>query len=310
MEEKIVVMCPSKNCHQKLRLPKTDKVLRVVCPKCHTTFRYKFPSILNQSKSKWYYRSWFIILLLFLFTPVGIILLWSGPKFRFPTKIGLSVAFGLLFIIQSISNFIPPPVNYTSFLHHKSTLKKIYLPSISMEPVAITFGRSQKDNSVLTIPEIVKRVGGAIVSVESQNKNHEPINRGSGVVVHSSGIIITNYHVLSGAYFAIIKLKGDEIYRNVFLANYDKQRDLAVLKIKATRMVAAPLGNSDSAEVGEKIIAIGNPLGYERSVSDGIISGMRKENGIKYLQTTTPISPGSSGGALLNMHGEVIGITS
>ena len=75
-------------------------------------------------------------------------------------------------------------------------------------------------------------------------------------------------------------------------------------------MIAAPLGDSNKIEIGEKVVAIGNPLGYERTVSDGIISGLREEKGMKYLQITTPISPGSSGGALLNMYGEVIGITS
>jgi len=310
-EEKVIITCPNKYCQQKLRLPKTDKVLIVSCPKCRTSFRYKFPSIIERLKLRWYYRSWFIILLLVLFAPAGIILLWSGSKFRLPTRIGLSIAFGLLFIVQSISYVLTPPYRDYLFLSQQKTgTEEVYLPRVSVEPIKIVFGRLREEGQVLTIPEIVKKVERAIVSIESQDQNHKILSRGSGVVIHPSGIIITNYHILEGAHFAKIKLHGDKTCQEVFLVDADKQKDLAVLKIKASNLIAAPLGDSNKIEIGEKVVAIGNPLGYERTVSDGIISGLREEKGMKYLQITTPISPGSSGGALLNMYGEVIGITS
>lgn len=309
-EEKIIVICPK--CQQKLGLPKRDEVLRVSCPNCHTTFRYKFPSIIQRKvKPKWYYKSWFIILLLFIFAPAGIILLWSGSKFRVPTRIGLSIAFGLLFVTQSISYiFTPPYRSYSPFPKWKTTVERIYLPSASTEPVELSFGELRERKEKLTIPQIVKRVGAAIVFIESQDKNHNVLRRGSGVIIHQSGIIVSNYHVLESARFAEVKLQGNKVYRDVFLVGSDKKKDLAVIRIRAANLPVAPLGDSTKVKIGEKVIAIGNPLGYERTVSDGIISGIREKDGMKYLQITTPISPGSSGGALLNMYGEVVGITS
>lgn len=311
-EEKVVVICPNKNCQQKLSLPKRNEVLRVSCPRCHITFRYKFPSIIQRKvKLKWYYRSWFIILLLFFFAPAGIILLWSGSKFRVPMRIGLSIAFGLLFVTQSIKYiFTPPYRDYSLFPKGKTTVERIYLPSASMKPVELSFGELRERNQKLTIPEIVKRVGTAIVFIESRDKNHNVLSRGSGVIIHRAGIVVTNYHVLEGAHFSEIKLQGNKIYRNVFLVGRDKRKDLAIIRIRADNLPVAPLGDSTKVKIGEKVIAIGNPLGYERTVSDGIISGIREEEGMEYLQITTPISPGSSGGALLNMYGEVVGITS
>lgn len=311
-EEKIIVICPNKNCQQKLLLPKRDEVLKVSCPNCHTVFRYKFPSIIQRrAKPRWYYRSWLIILLLFIFAPVGVILLWSGSKFRLPVRIGLTVAFGLLFVNQSINYIFAPSFrDYSPWPKRRMTVERTYLPSTSMGPVELSFGELRERGRELTISQIAKRVGAAIVSLESQDKNHELLGRGSGVIIHRTGIIVTNYHVLSGAHFLEVKLKGNKTYRDVFLLSMDKQKDLAIITIRADNLSAASLGDSTKANIGEKVIAIGNPLGYERTVSDGIISGIREEEGMEYLQITTPISPGSSGGAVLNIYGEVVGITS
>ena len=311
-QEKTIVICPNKSCQKKLALPKINEVLRVSCPKCHTTFRYKFPSIIQKEiKPRWYYRSWFIILLLFVFTPVGVILLWSGSKFRLPMRIGLTIAFGLLFVNQSMNYIFAPSFrDYSPFPRWGTTPDKIYLPSASMGPVELSFGEWREKGEELTIPQIVERVRAGIVFIESQDKNHEVLGRGSGVIIHRAGIIVTNYHVLEGAHFSEVKLLGSQIYRDVYLIGVDKQKDLAVIVIRADNLSAVPLGDSAKVKIGEQVIAIGNPLGYERTVSDGIVSGIREEDGGEYLQITAPISPGSSGGALLNMYGELIGITS
>ena len=91
----------------------------------------------------------------------------------------------------------------------------------------------------------------------------------------------------------------------------DKARDIAVIKAHGQNFRTLPLGNSDRVQVGEDVVAIGNPLSLESTVSNGIVSGIRtvEEEGGKFLQVTAPISPGSSGGPLFNMAGEVVGIT-
>ncbi len=88
-------------------------------------------------------------------------------------------------------------------------------------------------------------------------------------------------------------------------------QDIAILHIEGENKQFRPviLGNSDDLQVGERVLAIGNPYGWENTVSDGLISGIREIDDFKLLQITAPISPGSSGGALFNMKGEVIGIT-
>jgi len=96
------------------------------------------------------------------------------------------------------------------------------------------------------------------------------------------------------------------------LIGSNPERDLAVLKLETTsnEFRFLNLGNSDIVEVGEQVIAIGSPLGLEATVSPGFISGVREVNGLKLLQTTAPISPGNSGGALVNLNGEVVGVPS
>lgn len=90
----------------------------------------------------------------------------------------------------------------------------------------------------------------------------------------------------------------------------NSDRDLVVLKIKTTsnEFRFLPLADSDRVEVGEQVVAVGSPLGLEATVSPGFVSGVRDVNGLKLLQTTAPISPGNSGGALINLAGEVVGV--
>ena len=122
---------------------------------------------------------------------------------------------------------------------------------------------------------------------------------------------MTNYHVIKGASSAIVKLPDGAFYDVDGVVAFDKARDLAVIKAHGQNFRVVTLGNSDRVQVGEEIVAIGSPLSLESTVSSGIVSGIRtiEEEGGKFLQITAPISPGSSGGPLFNMAGEVVGIT-
>ena len=125
-------------------------------------------------------------------------------------------------------------------------------------------------------------------------------------------MIITNSHVISGGGAISIKFIADNrVYSNVQIVKDNTIRDLALLKINgAGNFIPVVLGDSDLVSVGERVVAIGNPKGLENTVSDGLVSAVRDMNGTKLIQISAPISPGSSGGALFNMNGEVIGITS
>jgi len=143
-----------------------------------------------------------------------------------------------------------------------------------------------------------------------QRKPHRE-GMGSGVIVDKSGIVLTNNHVVEGADDVTVKLEDGREFKAEDIKT-DPQTDLAVLRIKgAGTLPAATLGNSDELEIGDWVIAIGNPFGLEHTVSAGIISGKGRElstSRAKFLQTDAAINPGNSGGPLVDLNGDVVGI--
>ena len=139
---------------------------------------------------------------------------------------------------------------------------------------------------------------------------------GSGVIVSEDGYIVTNAHVLLEKGYHLVETTDGKVYEGKIIGR-DTKTDLAVIRIKGTGFLPAVLGNSDEAIIGEKVIAIGNPAGLSSTVTDGIVSYVGRmirgeSDGYKMscIQTNAQISPGNSGGALVNMYGQVIGITS
>jgi len=135
---------------------------------------------------------------------------------------------------------------------------------------------------------------------------------GSGFLISRDGYIVTNDHVVRDAESIQVKLSNDKVYDAKVIGG-DHKSDIAVIKINATDLPAAVLGDSDKLEVGQWAIAIGNPFGLDRTMTVGVISATGRSNmGIEiyenFIQTDASINPGNSGGPLLNVYGEVIGI--
>lgn len=135
---------------------------------------------------------------------------------------------------------------------------------------------------------------------------------GTGVIVDDKGFILTNNHVVEGADELRVRL-NDERTVKAELVGTDPRSDLAVIKIKATNLTAAKLGNSEELKVGEWVVAAGNPFGLDNSITAGIVSakGRSLQGGGQYedfIQTDAAINPGNSGGPLVNLDGEVVGI--
>lgn len=136
---------------------------------------------------------------------------------------------------------------------------------------------------------------------------------GSGVIVRTDGYILTNNHVVEGADELVVQLSDTSEYKAEVVGT-DPDTDLAVLKIEAGDLQAAPLGDSDSTQVGDWVLAIGSPFELEQTVTAGIISAKNRMRGIvrggfeDFLQTDAAINPGNSGGPLVNLRGEVVGI--
>ncbi len=161
-----------------------------------------------------------------------------------------------------------------------------------------------------SIPELVERAGPAVVFIGNVGHSGEVESIGSGFIVKSDGVVVTNFHVVEGAQALMVKTMDGEVYDRIKVIDYDQRRDLAVIKIPAYKSFpTVPLGDSSNVKVGMEAVAIGNPQGLEHTVTDGVISAFRRESGYRMMQISVPISPGSSGGPLFDLDGNVIGIT-
>ncbi|HEY9800610.1 MAG TPA: HhoA/HhoB/HtrA family serine endopeptidase [Leptolyngbyaceae cyanobacterium] len=192
------------------------------------------------------------------------------------------------------------------------------------------------------VVNVVQKVGGSVVRIDSartvtarvpeefsdpffrrffgEGRSLQPRQRvergsGSGFVINSSGQILTNAHVVDGADVVTVTLKDGRSFDGKVLGE-DPVTDVAVIKIEANNLQTVPLGNSEALQPGEAVIAIGNPLGLNNTVTSGIISATGRSSSdigasdkrVDYLQTDAAINPGNSGGPLLNARGQVIGM--
>ncbi|SAK52778.1 protease Do [Caballeronia catudaia] len=136
---------------------------------------------------------------------------------------------------------------------------------------------------------------------------------GSGFIVSSDGYILTNAHVVDNANVVTVKLTDKREYRAKVIGA-DKQSDVAVLKIDAKSLPTVKIGDPNGSKVGQWVVAIGSPYGFDNTVTSGIISAKSRalpnENYTPFIQTDVPVNPGNSGGPLFNLQGEVIGINS
>ena len=160
-----------------------------------------------------------------------------------------------------------------------------------------------------TPEEIAEKALGSTVLLVLEDANGQPMSLGSGFFVRE-GEIASNLHVVEGASWGYAKVVGQKTKYDIEgVSGIDLERDLVLLKISAPETLPLSLGNSDSVQVGEPVYAVGNPQGLEGTFSQGIVSSIREVGSDKLLQITAPISPGSSGGPVLNSKGEVIGVS-
>lgn len=159
------------------------------------------------------------------------------------------------------------------------------------------------------LPDLVRRIKPSAVAVETFDARGEKLSRGSGFFI-ALDRIVTNRHVIEGAYRAEVHLNSGHTYQVKGVAAVDAEGDLALLKIDAPPNLARPLSlDRTSPQEGESIVVIGNPFGLEGSVTNGIVSAVRDIPGFgRIIQITSPISPGSSGSPVVNMQGQVIGV--
>jgi len=186
-----------------------------------------------------------------------------------------------------------------------TTKKWLMRPLIGV--LLLCFGASS--TYAQTAQQIAKKAFRSTVLLVMEDANGQPLSLGSGFFVRD-GEVASNLHVVEGAARGYAKIVGQKTKYDIEgITAVDPERDLVVLKISGARAGAVTLGNSESVQVGETVYAVGNPQGLEGTFSQGIISSIREVGTNKLLQITAPISPGSSGGPVLNGKGEVIGVS-
>lgn len=190
-------------------------------------------------------------------------------------------------------------------------------PAVSSGAAKLTT-TSTVSGTALDSEQVYNQVKDSIVTVENYTaQSVQPYGEGSGIIMSADGYIITNEHVIDGASSIQVVTTDGKKY-DAKLVGSDLRTDLAVLKVDATGLQAAAFGDSDTINVAEPVLAIGNPGGIEfsGSVTEGIVSALDRDvttqSGYteQCIQTDAAINPGNSGGALVNMQGQVIGITS
>lgn len=176
------------------------------------------------------------------------------------------------------------------------------------------YGSAAKSGPARPVRDLVAVLGESVVQVRT------PGGLGSGFFVNEDGFLITNFHVIEGETQISVEVyhqKNGQLdrktYKQVRIIAINKFGDLALLKVEdkdAPKFKAVNLGSAEALAVGERVFAIGSPLGLERTVTEGILSTKtRQMAGELYLQTTAQINPGNSGGPLFNMNGDVVGVT-
>ncbi|MBE6623770.1 MAG: serine protease [Ruminococcaceae bacterium] len=164
----------------------------------------------------------------------------------------------------------------------------------------------------LSSEQIFDKCSPAVFYIEIYDRDKYQLGTGSGFFIDDKGTAITNYHVMEDAYYAFAQLSdSDEYYEILGIYDYSKENDWAVIKVDCSDNAYLDIGDTSKVLGGTSVYAIGSPLGLKNTISEGLISNpARIVEGTTYFQTDAATSPGSSGGALLDKNGQVIGITS
>lgn len=166
-----------------------------------------------------------------------------------------------------------------------------------------------RDHDRMLEYEELAQLASSVVMITVYDDKKKPLGTGSGVLINSQGYILTNFHVVRGGSMYAVRLEEDEqIQYTSELVKYHPPNDMALLRIEPVNRNPIPVYSGEKLIRGQKVVAIGSPLGLFNTVSDGIIAGFRSLNNLSMIQFTAPTSHGSSGGALLNRYGQLVGI--
>ncbi len=228
--------------------------------------------------------------------------------FSEPLKAVSQLYHGSFFTTVSIPDYQPHQMAAVS--EHSSSIRMKIPPrtrKVSQMPQLSVSDSESKIPHKLSYEELA-RLSSSVVMITTYNANGECIKGGSGVVIRSDGYILTNFHVIQGGCFYGVQFENEQQEcRTQNLIKYHQIYDLALLHVERNTL-PLELYQGDQIVRGQQIVAIGSPLGLFNSISDGIVAGFRTIDAVNMIQFTASTSPGSSGGALLDLYGRLIGI--
>lgn len=191
----------------------------------------------------------------------------------------------------------------------RSGCKRLGLRSLLLAVALVTLSAIPIDAQTTDVRSVFKLASPAVAFLTSYDANGNAMKIGSGFFVSKGrGLLVTNYHVIEGAHRVEVRLRNGAKAWADGVVDLDRKIDYAILQVSGANFPVVRIGNARYAEIGEPVVAIGNPEGLDFTVSEGIISQRRPFGDHMMLQISAPISHGSSGGPILNMRGEVIGV--
>jgi S1-C subfamily serine protease/regulator of sirC expression with transglutaminase-like and TPR domain len=179
--------------------------------------------------------------------------------------------------------------------------------ALSLAP-AVTADEEVVQGSPRSVEELTERVRKSVAVITSPSRDGRRDALGSGFVISPEGLIATNYHVIGEGRGVRVQLADGRQFEATAVHAFDRQLDLALVKIDAKDLQPLALGDSDAVKQGQSVLALGSPLGFKNSVVAGLVSSVREIDGRKMIQLAIPIEPGNSGGPLVDMQGNVLGI--
>ncbi|MBJ9986867.1 Do family serine endopeptidase [Acinetobacter sp. S40] len=212
--------------------------------------------------------------------------------------------YAMVFTMAAVQADAATPVDFSSLVEQVSP---------AVVSVNVVKKMTQEELLQQQVPEILKRFFGNQVVIPQQQVPQEKVGYGSAFFISNDGYLLTNHHVVEDASRITITLQ-DRREIDAKVIGSDERTDVALLKVDGTSYPALKIGNVDQLKVGEPVLAIGSPFGFDYSASAGIVSAksrnMQGETSVPFIQTDVALNPGNSGGPLFNQRGEVVGVNS
>jgi len=212
--------------------------------------------------------------------------------------------YAMVFTMAAVQADAATPVDFSSLVEQASP---------AVVSVNVVKKMTQEELLQQQVPEILRRFFGNQVVIPQQQAPQEKVGYGSAFFISKDGYLLTNHHVVEDASRITVTLQ-DRREIDAKVIGSDERTDVALLKVDGTNYPSLKIGNVDQLKVGEPVLAIGSPFGFDYSASAGIVSAksrnMQGETSVPFIQTDVALNPGNSGGPLFNQRGEVVGVNS